>query len=504
MMRTQLQMLLCTLLVACAFSSMAMAATLPLSAQEMEERAVGPSKLEAVRILKAAAAAVTPDFGKGGHKARRSVGEHHRRVRYHPRDLAEIEGAEPLEERAATPDKLEAVRILKAAAAAVTPDFGRGGHKAREEPIETASVMQKKKKKRSGGTCAKKSSTSTSSTTATTTSTAKTSATSTSTSTKAGSSTTTTSTTSTSATSTASTATGTCGSSSYGYTEARADLDKIMTWAWASDMQTEDQKVETTYALLSAASRYYPDLPAKVVVRYFLADINAESTFNVTAINGGRLDSGASLGLLQVSPGSGAQILPLFMGHVRVSYNNYSWSDTAGPCGPLLDYATGKQMVLASLATADLYRPWVNIHVAAWVQSNLARTSSSDPWYWEQTSADAYAFIAAQAKYNAAVAAGTSTSTLLTAMNKANKTLTADLVGASLPRSLLTGAGSWVAGPATGGDGSYTSDDDEISAPYFANIEDGLAALWGDSTHDSDWLDSQVLTAGLVDYRPSS
>ncbi|PWN19509.1 hypothetical protein BCV69DRAFT_251150 [Microstroma glucosiphilum] len=486
---------------------------------EVEERAVAPNRLEAVRILKAAAAAVTPNYGTGGHKARRSVGEHHRRVRYHPRDLAEDGEQGGLEERAATPNELEAVRILKAAAAAVTPDYGRGGHQARDEPAESASTelpaKPKKKKKRSAGTCAKKNSSSTSTSVVTSSTSKKSTSTTTTTSTKATStskassskatSTTATNSTKTATTTTASsTATATCGSSSYGYTQARADLNKIMKWAYVTDIQTEAQKVETTYAVLSAANRYYPELATQDAVRYLLADINAESSFNVTSYSGGRLDSGASLGLLQVSPGSGSQLLPLFVGHARVSYNNYSWSDTVGPCGALLDYATGKQLSLAGLTTDDLYRPWVNIHVAAWVQSNLARTSSADPYDWEQTSDDAYTFIAAQAKYNAAVAAGTSSSSLLTAMNKANKTLTADLVGAGLPRSLLTGAGSWVAGPATDGDGSYTSADDDVSAPYFANIEDGLAALYGDKTHDSDWLDSQVLTAGLVDYRPSS
>ncbi len=126
-----------------------------------------------------------------------------------------------------------------------------------------------------------------------------------------------------------------------------------------------------------------------------------------------------------------------------------------------------------SLTTEDLFRPWVNVHVASWIQSNLARTSSQDPYSW----GDIYA-----------------------KMNSTNDTATSQaLIGARLSRSFLTGLGSWVAGPAVDGYGSYTQPGDDISKSYFRNIVQGLSVLYGHKV-DVDWLDGLTLRAGLVDF----
>lgn len=274
-----------------------------------------------------------------------------------------------------------------------------------------------------------------------------------------------------------------------------------MDWAGATNAMTEDEKVETVAALLSAAQRYYPEVPTDRTVRYLLADINAESSFSPRAWNGGRLDSGASLGLMQVSPSAGAQELPLWQGHARVSANTFSWSSDEGPGGILIDDTTDQQMVLSSLTSDDLYRPWVNIHIGAWAQSNLGRTAGCDPYYWEGIYNAASAARTAEAANNSQKSDAS-----YAKMTAAEKAETSALVCASdkVSRSVLTGLGSWVAGATTNGDSSYGGKDDDVSAPYFNRISEGLRVLVGDDSLDKSWLEAMTLTAGVVDYRPSN
>lgn len=280
-----------------------------------------------------------------------------------------------------------------------------------------------------------------------------------------------------------------------------SDLESIMSWAGATDAMTSSEKNETVSALLSAARRYFPELPTNNTVRYLLADINAESSFDPKAWSGGRLDSGASLGLMQVSPSAGAQILPLWQGHARVSANTFSWTLTPGPEGILIDDETGKQLVLSNLTSDDLYRPWINIHIGAWVQSNLGRTAGCDPYYWENIASTAAAARAAETE-NESSKSSASYSAMVSAQNKETTALVC--ASAKVSRSVLTGLGSWVAGATTNGDDSYTGSGDDVSAPYFKNIASGLKVLTGNSTLDSSWLDALTLTAGVVDYRQSS
>ena len=97
---------------------------------------------------------------------------------------------------------------------------------------------------------------------------------------------------------------------------------------WAGDLgklASKKNRNETIMALFNAASRYYPDVDTKVVVRIMLADIKAESDFQKSNQSPGRVDSGDSLGLLQVSPfGSGE--LKQFQNMVQVEHNTYSWA----------------------------------------------------------------------------------------------------------------------------------------------------------------------------------
>lgn len=305
----------------------------------------------------------------------------------------------------------------------------------------------------------------------------------------------------TTSTSTAATATSTAGSIvltsnnvTYGAVALMKDLNTIVKWAEDEEFIDSDQKDEVVAALLSASARYYPEIPTEVICRIMLADIRQESDYNASMISGGRLDSGSSWGLLQVSPGGGSQELLLFQEHANVETHNFTFGMPddfrANVRGPLLDYATGQTIDLASLTNDDLFRPWINIHVAMWIQSNLARSSSQDPYNWQEINAYSWQ-VKTQLK--------TSTS-ISTAVQKKWNNL---LVGASLPTSIRTALGSWVAGPATDGDGSYLTSGDDISNSYLNEIMKGVRALYGISTVSAmpkAWLDNWVLYPGLVDY----
>lgn len=277
----------------------------------------------------------------------------------------------------------------------------------------------------------------------------------------------------------------------YGPDQVRHDLHVIRKWAGDLDqLATRALLDETVAAIMSASARYYPELSTRDAARVIMADIKAESDFDSDNISGGRLDSGSSWGLMQVSPfGSGE--LTLFQQHATVRRNTYSWSGqynvTTTPstfgAGPLLDWDTGKLLNIQALTNDDLFRPWINVHVATWIQSNLARTSSQDPYTWPTV-------------YPLSNIARNSGKYARTAAWNA---VDVALVGAGLPRSFLTALGSWVAGPAVDGYGSYTQPGDDVSKPYFSNIAAGLSVLYN-ATVQPAWLNTLTLHAGLVDY----
>ncbi|PWN50884.1 hypothetical protein IE53DRAFT_314930, partial [Violaceomyces palustris] len=285
----------------------------------------------------------------------------------------------------------------------------------------------------------------------------------------------------------------------YGPADVRHDLHVIRKWAGdLNQLSTTALMDETVAAIMSAAARYYPELPTRAICRMIMADIKAESDFDTNNVSGGRLDSGSSWGLMQVSPDGGSQELKLFKDHVVTSTNDYSWEKTVSSshAGPLLDWKTGKEMKVSTLTNQDLFRPWINIHMASWIQSNLARTSSQDPYDWTAISKASVkarnSTLAQQANPNSASLSKTATS----AWDKV-KTL---LVGSGLPRSLETGLGSWVAGPAMDGEGSYKQDGDEISDQYLITIAESLTVLYGNPV-GTDWLGGLLLNAGLVDFK---
>ena len=277
----------------------------------------------------------------------------------------------------------------------------------------------------------------------------------------------------------------------YGPDQVRHDLHIIRRWAQDLDQLSERALLdETVAAIMSASARYYPELSTRDAARVIMADIKAESDFDPDNVSGGRLDSGSSWGLMQVSPfGSGE--LKLFQKHAMVTRNTYSWNEeynvTTTPisagAGPFSTGPRANSSTLPLFTNNDLFRPWINIHVATWIQSNLARTSSQDPYTWSEI----------YTKTN--LARNTPTGAKSTAWIAVNQAL----VGAGLPRTYLTALGSWVAGPAVDGYGSYTQPGDDISKPYFSNIAQGLSVLYN-ATVQPSWLNTLTLRAGLIDY----
>lgn len=339
----------------------------------------------------------------------------------------------------------------------------------------------------------------------------------------------------------------------YGFLEAQDDLYAIRKWAGdLNQLFSKENRNETLMALFSGASRYYPDVDTQTVVRIMMADIKAESDFQAGNTSPGRLDSGSSLGLVQVSPYGASNELEQFQKSAMVDRNVYSWTAGNGSStdvqyggnsvlGPLRDFTTGNVLDVNALTASDLSRPWVNIHVAMWLQANHARTGSQDPYRWPQVSAasktvrrayqpalreilglstsaqsntgsstnsssygnasaDASASADADASANAS-SNGFSSNTYSTAL----QTLSRRLSGSNpQKKSFATGLGSWVAGPSEDSGGYMTSGDD-ISAQYFKNIAQGLSVLYTGSTAQSSkygksWMDAIELTPGLVDY----
>lgn len=305
---------------------------------------------------------------------------------------------------------------------------------------------------------------------------------------------------------------------SYGFLEAQDDLYTIRKWAGdLGELASKKNRNETIMALFDAASRYYPDVDTKTVVRIMLADIKAESDFKSGNVSPGRVDSGNSVGLLQVSPyGSGE--LDQFKKMVQSAQNTYSWAvGTAtseqvklggfSELGPLMDFKNNDKMDVSKLSNSDLSRPWVNIHVAMWIQANLARTGSQDPSDWGKVSKSSQNV---RQEYAPAIqeliSSNSSGKWSQSQYSSALSSLEKDLKGKYHQKPCFaTGLGSWVAGPAASDSSGYTRSGDDISAQYFENISKGLSVLYTGSEKNSDkygksWLENIELTAGLVDY----
>ncbi|WFD04186.1 hypothetical protein MOBT1_002891 [Malassezia obtusa] len=312
----------------------------------------------------------------------------------------------------------------------------------------------------------------------------------------------------------------------YGFLQAQNDLYAVRKWAGdLKMMKSRSDRNETIMALFNAASRYYPDVDTKIMVRVMLADIKAESDFESSNNSPGRIDSGNSVGLVQVSPSGAADELTEFKKAVIIGSNHYSWAVGKGSSsevskggksvlGPLMDLKTGKKLNLKGLSKSDLNRPWINLHVAMWLQSNYARTGSQDPSTWSKV---AKASREVRTAYQPAVAkilgsSGSSNSSSKSQSFNHNtydtklKALKSALKSKNHQKpTLATALGSWVAGAAVDGGGYKTSSDD-ISSQYFSHISEGLSVMYTGSPkqknkYGKDWLNKIELTPGLVDYK---
>ena len=325
----------------------------------------------------------------------------------------------------------------------------------------------------------------------------------------------------------------------YGFAQAQEDLFKIRKWAGDMDQLVDkEHRNETLMALFDGAARYFPEVDTKKIVRVFLSEIQHESDFRRHLVSGARLDSGKSVGLMQVSPGDQSTELKTFQKYARSNANTYSWTIGSGTerevkhggesgLGPLMDYKTNEEMDIHKLTNDDLYRPWINIHVAMWIQSNNARTGSQDPSKWpsiskasrevrkayepfaqstSQSSSSSGSNAGSDSNANSNSSASSSSSAGsgdTEAYEKALKKLEDKLSGKNKqPRTVATALGSWVAGTADNG-GGYETQGDEISHSYFKHVGKALAVLYGhkgSKAYGKSWLNKLELTAGLVDF----
>ena len=223
-----------------------------------------------------------------------------------------------------------------------------------------------------------------------------------------------------------------------------ADLLKVMEHAGDLGNLTTEQKQLTAQAILTSAKRYYPEQPPERISRIIISNIRAESDFQPGNISPERAGSGDAVGLLQISPYGDSQELDLFKAH----------ADVTG----LINPKTGAPYNVKSLTPNDILDPPLNLFVATWVQSNLARSGSADPTEW-----------------------GTKQG--------------------PKPATYLTGLGSWVAGPAASGTTGYGGSQDDISAPYFEAILAELSHLYGKTMTLED-LNAVALTPKPILFNP--
>ena len=155
---------------------------------------------------------------------------------------------------------------------------------------------------------------------------------------------------------------------SYGPDQCKEDLLKTMELSKA-EAQLANQIDETVAAIMDSAAHYYIELPTRKICRAIISFIRAESDFNPHLTdNHNRFTGGLSYGLMGVSPDGHQDELDLFKAKADSSR--------------VLDWKTRQPLDVNSLQLEDLKRPWVNIHIASWFLSNMARSGSPDLKDW--------------------------------------------------------------------------------------------------------------------------
>lgn len=230
----------------------------------------------------------------------------------------------------------------------------------------------------------------------------------------------------------------------YGVEEIKQDLNKFIASTDCKKL-TYEKITELTAGILSAAERYYPELPTKDICRVLIGTMYVESKLNPTFYNGAYSFTGKGYGLMQIAPYAEIRQLDLFKTH-----HNFS---------NLFEYGTGDKISAKSLkAPDDLYNPWVNIHIGAWIQSNFGRTGGKNPSEWSNATPGPVA------------------------------------------STVKSGLGSWIAGAASNGDDGYGGSRDFESNAYFKDVLNAASLLF-EKKLEEEFLENMKLKYGVIYYK---
>ena len=165
----------------------------------------------------------------------------------------------------------------------------------------------------------------------------------------------------------------------YGLAQAIADMDKLSSLhpvgsemhgvGDAKRAEFDKNKPAIAQAALSAAQRYFPELPVKDAARLILSDIAQESTFDPKLNVGpnGEVAPDKTIGLLQPRAASNLE-----------DFRNYASGDG-------LKRADGSAWDPKQTQDPELGKAWENVHVGAWYMSQMARLgaiSANEHYLW--------------------------------------------------------------------------------------------------------------------------
>ncbi|WP_158627621.1 glycosyl hydrolase family 8 [Corallococcus sp. AB038B] len=168
-------------------------------------------------------------------------------------------------------------------------------------------------------------------------------------------------------------------SGDYGAAQAMTDMDRLSSLhpvgtemhgvGDANRAEFEKNKRPIAEAALSAAKRYFPELPLQDATRMLLADIAQESTFNpkLNVEPNGSVTPDKTIGLLQPRAASNLE-----------DFRNYA-------SGNGLNRADGSAWDPKQTQDQELANVWENVHVGAWYMSQMARlgaVSANEHYLW--------------------------------------------------------------------------------------------------------------------------
>ncbi|RYZ38513.1 MAG: hypothetical protein EOO71_23675 [Myxococcaceae bacterium] len=165
----------------------------------------------------------------------------------------------------------------------------------------------------------------------------------------------------------------------YGVKQALSDLDTLASLhpvgtemhgvGDAKRAAFDKNKPAIAQAALSAAARYFPELPLKDATRLLLSDMAQESTFDpkLNVEPNGDVTKDKTIGLLQPRAASNLE-----------DFRNYASGDG-------LKRADGSAWEPKQTGDKELANVWENVHVGAWYMSQMARLgaiSANEHYLW--------------------------------------------------------------------------------------------------------------------------